>query len=104
MAAIEGVNVLINISIKVINTSFLWFCFCSCDPIVSSVSLLFSFCILDVSDKVVIYGSISTRMKLPDIGAWVLVRITAIYDPSHFWVQLPFGVENLTDQIIKCKL
>ncbi|CAB4044773.1 Hypothetical predicted protein, partial [Paramuricea clavata] len=40
-------------------------------------------------------------MKLPDVGAWVLVKITAIYNPSHFWVQLPSGVENLTSQLIK---
>ena len=56
---------------------------------------------IDVSDKVFIFGSAANPMKLPEVGAWVLVKITAIYNPSHFWVQLPSGVENLTSQLIK---
>ncbi|XP_028407927.1 uncharacterized protein LOC114530556 isoform X2 [Dendronephthya gigantea] len=55
----------------------------------------------DVSEKVIIYGSTANPPKLPDIGAWVLVKITAIYNPAHFWVQLPFGIENLSTQRIQ---
>ena len=61
------------------------------------------FVVIDVLNKVFIFGSPANPVKLPDIGAWVLVKITAIYNPAHFWVQLPYGVENLTSQVIKSK-
>lgn len=47
-----------------------------------------------------IYGSTESNVRLPDVGAWILVRVTGIENPSHFRVQLPFGVENLASQLI----
>ena len=66
-------------------------------------SICSCFCCIDVSNQVFIFGSAANPIKLPDIGAFVLARITAIYNPAHFWVQLPYGVENLTSQVIKSK-
>ena len=60
--------------------------------------------LLDLTGHVCIYGARSyMSIVLPEIGAWVAVRVSAIYDPTHFWVQLPFGREPIDSQIIKSK-
>ena len=61
--------------------------------------------ISDVSGKVFIFGGLSCApIQLPDIGTWIAVRVTAIYNPGHFWIQMPFGSEPLDAQIMKSKI
>nr|XP_006820502.1 PREDICTED: uncharacterized protein LOC102809228 [Saccoglossus kowalevskii] len=48
-------------------------------------------------DRLAVLRSSST-VVLPKDDSWVHVEITAIHDPLHFWVQLPYGNKSL-DQI-----
>lgn len=41
-----------------------------------------------------------SSVTLPDIGTWVAVRVTAIFNPGHFWVQFPYGPEPIENRII----
>ena len=40
-------------------------------------------------------------VTLPSIGTWVAVRVTAVFDPGHFWVQFPYGSEPIEKRIIE---
>ena len=41
-----------------------------------------------------------SSVTLPDIGTWVAVRVTAVFNPGHFWVQFPYGPEPIENRII----
>lgn len=58
---------------------------------------------VDIENKVFIFGSPAKAVKLPEVGAYVLARISTIYSPARFWVHLPYGVEGLQRQLIKRK-
>lgn len=30
--------------------------------------------------------------ELPEIGDWVPITVTALFDPTHFWVNFPYGL------------
>jgi len=32
-------------------------------------------------------------IELPDDGDWVAVTVTALYDPTHIWVNFPYGID-----------
>lgn len=44
--------------------------------------------------------NMDSSVTLPDIGTWVAVRVTAIFNPGHFWVQFPYGPEPIENRII----
>ena len=44
--------------------------------------------------------NMDSSITLPDIGTWVAVRVTAIFNPGHFWVQFPYGPEPIENRII----
>lgn len=45
-----------------------------------------------------------SSVTLPDIGTWVAVRVTAIFNPGHFWVQFPYGTEPIEKHIMAARL
>ena len=44
--------------------------------------------------------NIDSSVPLPDIGTWVAVRVTAVFNPGHFWVQFPYGSEPIEKRIM----
>ena len=44
--------------------------------------------------------NIASSVSLPDIGTWVAVRVTAVFNPGHFWVQFPYGTEPIEKRIM----
>ena len=44
--------------------------------------------------------NMDSSVTLPDIGTWVAVRVTAIFNPGHFWVQFPYGTEPIEKRIM----
>ena len=34
------------------------------------------------------------QLELPPVGSWVIVNVTCVIDPSHFFVVLPFGARS----------
>ena len=45
--------------------------------------------------------NIDSGVELPELGTWVAIKITAIFNPGHFWAQLPYGTEPLEKLIIE---
>ena len=45
--------------------------------------------------------NIDSGVELPDVGTWVAIKITAVFNPGHFWAQLPYGTEPLEKLIIE---
>ncbi|KAL9959501.1 hypothetical protein ACROYT_G032828 [Oculina patagonica] len=48
--------------------------------------------------------NMDSSVTLPDIGTWVAVRVTAIFDPGHFWVQFPYGPEPIENRIMAARM
>jgi len=48
--------------------------------------------------------NMDSSVTLPDIGTWVAVRVTAVFNPGHFWVQFPYGPEPIENRIIAAKM
>ena len=44
--------------------------------------------------------NMDSSVTLPDIGTWVAVRVTAVFNPGHFWVQFPYGTEPIEKRIM----
>ena len=44
--------------------------------------------------------NMDSSVMLPDIGTWVAVRVKAIFNPGHFWVQFPYGTEPIEKRIM----
>ena len=44
--------------------------------------------------------NMDSSVTLPDIGTWVAVRVTAVFNPGHFWVQFPYGSEPIEKRIM----
>ena len=36
-------------------------------------------------------------IDLPEVGAWVVVQVTSCFNPFHFWIRFPLGVDPLED-------
>lgn len=32
-------------------------------------------------------------VELPNVGDWVAITVTALYDPTHIWVNFPYGID-----------
>ena len=32
-------------------------------------------------------------VELPNVGDWVAITVTALYDPTHIWVNFPYGLD-----------
>lgn len=63
------------------------------------------FIIFDVGEEVhelveVFCDNIDSSVTMPDIGTWVAVRVTAVFNPGHFWVQFPYGTEPIEKRIM----
>ncbi|XP_032232054.2 uncharacterized protein LOC5507515 isoform X2 [Nematostella vectensis] len=48
-------------------------------------------------------NNISSSVELPEVGTWVAVRVTAIMNPGHFWIQFPCGSESIEKKIIEAR-
>ncbi|XP_057313217.1 uncharacterized protein LOC130654621 isoform X2 [Hydractinia symbiolongicarpus] len=44
-----------------------------------------------VANRVEVYCDDSVT-ELPEIGDWVPITVTALFDPTHFWVNFPYGL------------
>ncbi|XP_074608990.1 uncharacterized protein LOC141863372 isoform X2 [Acropora palmata] len=44
--------------------------------------------------------NLDSSVTMPDIGTWVAVRVTAVFNPGHFWVQFPYGTEPIEKRIM----
>jgi hypothetical protein len=40
-------------------------------------------------------------VDLPELGSWVGVRVTAVLNPGHFWVQFPCGSGPIERKIME---
>lgn len=40
-------------------------------------------------------------MDLPKVNSWIGVRVTAVVNPGHFWVQFPCGSGPIEKKIIE---
>ena len=36
--------------------------------------------------------------KLPELGDWVPILITACMHPAHFWINFPYGAQMFSEQ------
>ena len=36
--------------------------------------------------------------KLPELGDWVPISVTACMHPAHFWVNFPYGAQMFSEQ------
>ncbi len=41
-----------------------------------------------------VYIEASSSLKLPDVGAWVIVAVSAVVSATSFYAQLPLGDES----------
>lgn len=48
--------------------------------------------------------NMDSSVPLPDIGTWVAVRVTAVFNPGHFWVQFPYGTEPIEKRIMAARM
>lgn len=48
--------------------------------------------------------NMDSSVTLPDIGTWVAVRVTAVFNPGHFWVQFPYGTEPIEKRIMAARM
>ncbi|XP_068758689.1 uncharacterized protein [Montipora capricornis] len=48
--------------------------------------------------------NMDSSVPLPDIGTWVAVRVTAVFNPGHFWVQFPYGTEPIEKRIVAARM
>lgn len=39
------------------------------------------------------------QLELPSTDSWIIVNITCVIDPSHFFVVLPFGNKSISDMV-----
>lgn len=39
------------------------------------------------------------QLELPSTDSWIIVNVTCIVDPSHFFVVLPFGNKSISDMV-----
>ena len=37
-------------------------------------------------------------VKLPELGDWVPISVTACMHPAHFWVNFPYGAQMFSEQ------
>lgn len=58
----------------------------------------------DLHEMVEVFcDNMDSSVTLPDIGTWVAVRVTAVFNPGHFWVQFPYGTEPIEKSIMAGK-
>ena len=58
----------------------------------------------DLHEMVEVFcDNMDSSVTLPDIGTWVAVRVTAVFNPRHFWVQFPYGTEPIEKSIMAGK-
>ena len=36
--------------------------------------------------------------KLPELGDWVPISVTACMHPAHFWINFPYGAQMFSEQ------